>query len=342
MSGNRKNIDFELLAKYISGEIGGAGQTSEALNKPIDEDSDSEWGQEMKNAKAIWDASLKVKPAKEYDVDGAWKNVSMRIKSGQATTTKTVRFPVSRWLYMAASVVLVGVVYFFIQNILKKGDGTLPLARQWNSAGEVIVDTLSDGTIFTLNKFSSLKLDNSFFETSRNVTLKGEAFFEVAKNKSLPFIIDTHLAKIEVVGTKFTVNTISEDNVSVFVEEGRVKVQSKFNPETEKVINKSTLAKVQRNEDRIEVAQVDELQGLNYWRTQTLVFSQEALKDVCQVLGEAYNTQVVVGPELENCQLTATFEGMKLQDVLEIISTTFNVTLNIQNNQYILEGEKCH
>lgn len=83
--------------------------------------------------------------------------------------------------------------------------------------------TLPDGSRITLEPESELKLAENFGKKGRNVSFKGKAFFSVAKNKALPFIIDADGFKVKVLGTKFLLDQRSEDK-KVYLKEGKVKI----------------------------------------------------------------------------------------------------------------------
>ena len=83
--------------------------------------------------------------------------------------------------------------------------------------------SLPDGTSVWLNADSKLLYDNNFGINNRNVTLCGEGYFEVSKNKNLPFQVVSDDIKVEVLGTKFNVKNYPEDpNIKVALLEGSV------------------------------------------------------------------------------------------------------------------------
>ena len=71
-------------------------------------------------------------------------------------------------------------------------------------AGQRAQITLADGTRVWLNAQSTLTYASDFGRNDRNVELDGEAYFEVAKNKKLPFYVHTEMHKVSVVGTALT------------------------------------------------------------------------------------------------------------------------------------------
>ena len=89
----------------------------------------------------------------------------------------------------------------------------------------VISDTLSDGSVVALNKNSTLSYPKSFDTKLRQVTLKGEAFFEVKRNFEQAFIISAGESFVKVLGTSFNVKAYADSaNVEVTVVSGLVQL----------------------------------------------------------------------------------------------------------------------
>ena len=85
--------------------------------------------------------------------------------------------------------------------------------------------TLADGTKVWLNAASSIRFPVVFTGTERKVEITGEAYFEVAKNKSMPFKVKAATSEIEVLGTHFNVNAYDDEtSIKTTLLEGLVKV----------------------------------------------------------------------------------------------------------------------
>jgi transmembrane sensor len=102
---------------------------------------------------------------------------------------------------------------------------TVEYATLETPLGRTMQLTLADGTEVWLNAGSSIRFPTAFKTGTRMVTISGEAYFEVAKDKNKPFVVETRTDKIEVLGTHFNVNTyVDEGNVKTTLLEGSVKV----------------------------------------------------------------------------------------------------------------------
>ena len=83
---------------------------------------------------------------------------------------------------------------------------------------------LSDGTLVWLNSGSRLEYPTHFATDNRQVRLEGEAYFEVQRDESLPFIVQTNAVDVKVLGTKFNVSSYAKEETKVTLKEGKVQV----------------------------------------------------------------------------------------------------------------------
>ena len=131
----------------------------------------------------------------------------------------------NRIFYIAACIIIaffagIGVMYFTGNQRLS--DQTLSYSVE-SPRGSKLKLSLPDGTSVWLNADSKLLYDNNFGINNRDVTLCGEGYFEVSKNKNLPFQVVSDDIKVEVLGTKFNVKNYPEDpNIKVALLEGSV------------------------------------------------------------------------------------------------------------------------
>ena len=120
---------------------------------------------------------------------------------------------------MAASLIIVIGIGLLAYRLLNHPAKEVTVLAQQT----VLNDTLSDGSVVTINKGSSISYLSKFKGETRQVALKGEAFFNVTPNKEKPFIVSVNDVLIKVVGTSFNVKTIN-GSTEVVVESGIVKV----------------------------------------------------------------------------------------------------------------------
>lgn len=123
----------------------------------------------------------------------------------QETKKKTTRLiPIFRWTVRIAAAIIVAVSGYFmtIDYLYNKGAQLQTITVPAGQRAQII---LADGTRVWLNSKSTLTYASNFGRKDRNVNLDGEAYFEVTKNKNIPFYVNTEMNKVRVVGTSFNV-----------------------------------------------------------------------------------------------------------------------------------------
>jgi len=220
---------------------------------------------------------------------------------------------------------------------------------------------LPDGTQVWLNSGSNISYDNDFGGATRQVRLTGEAFFDVVKDNTRPFIIHTTTVDITVLGTAFNVRSYPEEKVTeTSLIRGAVEVTLKANADkkiflkpNEKLIvsNDSTLVK----SDSIHVADVrkkpaamtlTQVHHLNkdtvasevLWTKNKLVFDGETLSEVALKLERWYGVKVIIqGDELKNMEYTGVFDDDNLTEVLYALQLSGNFKYVVRRNEVVIK-----
>lgn len=196
---------------------------------------------------------------------------------------------------------------------------------------------LPDGTMVFLNAESSLKYPNNFAASkTRKVFLTGEGFFEVAKDKAHPFIVQSKQQSVEVLGTHFNINAY-EDNkeVKTTLLEGSVRVSS-ASGYLSKLLNPGQQAKV--SENVIDVVNV-ETEDAVAWKNGRIMYEEEPLENIMNDVARWYNVQVVY--KNEKVKDKTFFVSISRKDnvstLLKLLMKTSAVTFEIKGNQIIVD-----
>jgi ferric-dicitrate binding protein FerR (iron transport regulator) len=189
--------------------------------------------------------------------------------------------------------------------------------------------SLPDGTTGWLNSNSSVKYNGNFI-TNRQVTLSGEAFFDVFKDKGRPFRVSTNEINVEVLGTRFNIASYEdENNVEVVLEEGKLVFNDKemnksytMNPNDLIVYDKKLM------DFSTEVIQPQKYLS---WTEGKLVFRNDPLDVIARRLERWYNIDVEVkGSFREDLRLRATFIDESLEEVLALLKRSLAVNYKIE------------
>lgn len=237
-----------------------------------------------------------------------------------------------RSLLVAASVALLCVVGWSISNYLK------PVSIQTISTlAETKVIRLPDHTEVTLNHFSTISYPEHFGSDNREVELKGEAYFEVAKDKRHPFIVQTEAVDVRVLGTHFNIDAYPDDpEVKTTLLEGSVEVSSRSN--SDRIIlkpNESAIYnKVEKSLNKISSdASAEEIS----WRHGAFIFNNEPLQEIARQLSNYFGaTFTIDDPALKNYKITAKFtENEDLEQILSLLQVAghFEYKYTKDNNQ---------
>jgi transmembrane sensor len=328
MKNNERYSDseWEELASLLSDE---KGEQSDLLGRFMSEDSN----ETVKKWKELRNMSDK----KEINVDKAWNNVFTRMnESGHKAENiqpriSFIKVPFMRVAAIALVILCLGItgIYLVNPNIFSK---KITIASG-NDQKNVRVE-LPDGSRIFLNRNSEFSYRSNFGGRGRNVTLTGEAFFEIASDASQPFIIDAGNAKVRVVGTSFNVITRnSESAVEVFVKTGKVLLSNNsgskslaLDPGDIGTIDSERSGKTLNNNP-------------NYlsWKTGLLVYNGQKLDIVFCDLKRVYNMDIEVADSaiLEN-RWTSPIDNQPQETIIRLICASFNLSYTKDGNVYHL------
>lgn len=314
-------MNDDLLISYLLGE-----GTSEE-RKQIEE-----WGQgnpshqhRLDQFRLIWETSKKLGFEGEIDAQASLKRLKEKAAIQRARQPKVMRM--GYWLKIAAAVFLIAGGAWFYTNRFPAAE--VDFLTQEN----VKADTLSDGSVITLNRNSLLRYPERFRGRQRQVWLtKGEAFFKVSPDKEKPFLIHTGGTLIRVVGTSFNVKN-KAGMIEVIVETGIVEVSRNG-----KMVSLRPGERVQVKQNSGQLLKEHNPDQLyNYYRSKEFIADDTPLWRMVQVLNEAYDSHIVIGrKELNDLPLNTTFKNESLDNVLQVISRTFTIRIERKHNQIIL------
>jgi len=274
--------------------------------------------------KKIWEDSRQLAIATTVDENKAWQRFQQKIHPA----------PVQRksfgWIRIAASIlVIVGVGLLTYLIIFNQPAKELTVIAQQAALN----DTLPDQSVVTINKSSSISYLSKFKGDTRQVKLNGEAFFNITPNKEKPFVVSVNDVQITVVGTSFNVKSVN-GNTEVVVESGIVKV-TRAGKTVE--LNANEKIRVETKDSALNKEQVSD-QLYKYYRTKQFVCDDTPLWKLVDVINEAYNSHIVFGdPALRDLSLTTTFDNESLDQLLNVITMTFDIQAVKEGDSIILK-----
>jgi transmembrane sensor len=211
--------------------------------------------------------------------------------------------------------------------------------------GKSLRATLPDGTHVWLNAESKLVYPEEFRDSLRQVTLTGEAYFDVAHNAEQPFVIESNGLLTRVLGTRFLIKSYKGDvlnKVSVF--SGKVRVD---NTNAEERPNVVLLPSQQLVANRFS-GSMDVVEGMDSlavmsWTTGKLAYRNAPLSEVLDDLGRRYQVKIHAEKHLQKCLIHLdVLPADQLKDVLDLLAISLNGKAEVRgNSEYQLRGKGC-
>ena len=334
-----KEKNWELIAKTLYDENPdiSSEEKNSLVNKEIHSKRDSE--QLLKIAKQV---DLYFDLIK-YPAEEAWIKVESRmhnqISSGQSLIQRLISNPIYR---LAAAILVAAVLLVSGYEVFYNPSASVKMLEITSVDKVLNTFTLPDGTLVSLNSNTKVFYPEQFGNKAREVTIEGEAFFEVKPNKNRPFIIHAGNAQIKVLGTSFSVSAYPETKlVEVIVETGKVE----FRNQISKTIQTGELILIPGDKGTLAYSSNTLLKTTNQdpnfiaWKTHNLIFRATSLPEVIKNLEKVYKVNIrLADPKLNKLFLTAQYPNYTLDFILKLIENTFKIEVQAADGQYILKA----
>ena len=195
------------------------------------------------------------------------------------------------------------------------------------------VMTLSDGSKVWLNAGSTLHVDETFGKENRTLKLQGEAYFEVAHNRSAPFIVRTDAVDVKVLGTHFNVRAYNgESDIAVSLVSGSVSLHPSGKEQLLTCMEPDQLATVSRADLSWQKTPCD-AQTEACWHLNKLKFDGESVEKTWEKLGKWYNVKVSLKHYDPATQYWFSVETESLQELLSMIDKLTPVEYELNDKE---------
>jgi transmembrane sensor len=197
---------------------------------------------------------------------------------------------------------------------------------------------LPDGSHVWIHSSSKIRYPKKFNKEKREVFLEGEAYFEITKDPTKPFLVHTHETITQVVGTSFDLRNFKrERHVELTVFTGKVIFGSDAKVEVTPG-NQAVFEKVNKKLFRKEV------KGLNAlaWKTKRLQFEDRPLYEVLADLTRYFGVRFEMKTKDKlNCHFSGNYSNPQLDDMLKALSFSMNIQFQLNNGIYYIDGHNC-
>ncbi len=200
--------------------------------------------------------------------------------------------------------------------------------------------SLSDGSRVWLNAASSITYPGTFGDGRREVTLQGEAYFEVVKDAARPFVVNTETQQVTVLGTSFNINAYSNENFSkTTLLTGSVRVNPRSDGvilQNERVLKPNQQGITGADGRTIAVAKVD-ANAVVAWKDGLFDFHGLNVNEAMKQIERWYNVRVIYkGPKPTAYLGGKMSRGVRLSTFLEFLENDFNIRSEFQANRTLL------
>ena len=366
-----EDLTWNLIAKKLSGEA--SEEDLKDLERLLRENPDLHYP--VQTIMDLWVSDLKFNQHEAHDAFHKhverMKELKIDYRYQQDDQFAEGTKGKNKWVFFwpALIVVLIGTVFIGVRNSGSKTPVPQNIAKETEKPvnqistknGSRLDFLLPDGTKVKLNAGSSITYDSSFDKTIREVTLSGEAYFDVIRNKEKPFIIHTSKINIKVLGTEFNVKSYPADyTTEASLIRGSIEVTFKDKSD-KKIILKPKQKIVVRNDQKageivesfkknnhVKDPEIPEgITKLTYenktgaiietsWVQNKLIFQNESFEEIARQLERWYGVSIIFkNDQLKGNQLTGSFKNETIRQALNALKLTAPFNYGIDNNNIV-------
>lgn len=349
MNTNGPHIDNERLTAYIAGE--GSIDERKSVEKWIESSGNNR--KVYEELKAVFLLSYDSPQSTEKDQDitfnteAAWQNVTKKVglkhkendvidfKDRSASLDQNKRESKYIGLKVAASLFIGVSLIFFLLNT---GRDSKTIVTYENGINEYI---LPDSSKVVFNGAGILTYEKGFGDSHRKLMFKGEAYFDVIKEEQNPFIIQSDLAAVKVLGTAFLVKAGVEEMI-VEVERGKVSFEPRRDyREPPVILQRNEMASITSAQKEVKKEPVADVNKL-YWANGKLTFRQKPLQAVLDELSQIFDKNIKYdSSSIVDCRITAVFKHQKFEDILKNLSVSLSFEYHASDDEVEIISDGC-
>jgi len=344
---NKKRY-YRILARYLENKCD--NNEKAIIEKKIYKDP--EFAKKLEQMKVLWRYNREKEEL--TPVDRMWhlfkEKVDIKEKKRSTQRVPTSSFhPVKVCLRYAAMIVVLiaipSVIYLYLQkdkdNNKQQHAPTIQYAEVTIPNGNRYSLKLSDGSKIILDAGSYIRYPKKFSQ-NRYVELRGEAYFEVARDEDNPFVIHANHARIKVLGTSFNVRAWQEtDCVKVSVKEGIVSLKSWNDSLIKPVFIERNQFSTLTSYGHLSEPEKFDIESHMNWMRNEIRFQQASVAEVLSQLRRWYDYEFIVEDETKlNEQVTVQIVKTNVPDVLQIIARITDTNIKQEGDKVYFMNKK--
>ena len=257
--------------------------------------------------------------------------------------------PISGLLKALVVILITGFLAWFLMDLANQPDsnGTILITKN-TARGQKLTLTLPDGTTVQMNSESTLTFPQEFGKT-RQIALKGEAFFMVTRDEKRPFLVKTAHLTTKVLGTSFNIKAFDKEHIEVTVASGKVKVEP--SPQTEDetsplkggprgvILTPNQQAIFNTNNNILKKRNINATDFIA-WKEGILNFSEVRFQEVVRDLERWYGIDInIINPRLNECIVIGQYQHESLETILKSFKFLMEIEYEFNKDGVTIRGE---
>lgn len=272
-------------------------------------------------------------------------HIQARIREVEKSTLRGTRINKILMKYPTIAAVLVlPIILFSIYFISNQFSSETKYNKVIAEEGQKSKIELPDGTKVWLNSGSQIEYPNNFGKRDRAIHLLGEAYFEVAKDKKHPFIVQSGKIQIRVLGTVFNLKAYPEENeIETTLFEGKIELMT--SPENKKVskvieMQPGQILSLDKEKNILRYKRFESEEVLA-WTKNQLIFRDESFENMVREIERWYDIEIIYEEkDLSKQRLTVElYEGELINRLLDIIELTMNVECYVEDDKIYIKAK---
>lgn len=324
-------LDEKIILKFLRGECN--EQELQAIKSHIDQSDEA--AEELFKLRQTY-RMLEAERMSDAEVNAAYNRLNERLSQKvQARKAEIRHIKMRRIASVAASIV--AVVAIGVVLLWHRGNSNMLVAQAPDDS--VIQVSLIDGTKVWLHNGAKLRYPKSFNNSVRKVELQGEGYFEVAKDRIHPFLVQGNSIKVKVLGTKFAFKATGKSS-QVNLLEGSVEVQE-LARHGMVMLSPGQTASIDSITGTLRVSERQHAELSAIWHDDLIPFSNATVAEIARTLQYIYHEKIYVADDVDTA---TTYTGSvkrkgTVEDVLEALTNTLPITYKKTTNHIVLSNK---
>ena len=295
--------------------------------------------EEMQSFQEVWiAASNEADDVHSFNKDRAYQLFLRRTgETTQQGINKRKTFQLRPWMYAAAMTIIVficGTIAFQTgKSVIRKQLTQISIEAPYGSKTKLY---LPDGTLVWLNAGSKMSYAQDFGINERALNLTGEAYFEVTKNKHIPFKVHTDELNVKVLGTKFNFRNYQDDlEAKVCLLEGKVALSTQ---QKETILHPDQQALLDKKTGKLLISNTKAAYSAE-WTNDRLYFDEALLPDIVKELERSYNIKITIADAaLNSVRFYGNFRRREqsIREIMDVLSSTDKMTYTIEGKNIVI------